>query len=140
MVCVHVLLFSVLLSPPLAGKLLWELIEPVELRTAALLDFLREIDATLHYDVVPIYNPYGPTIEDSRLQCLYVSEETMRGGKRVNEEREKRVSLGFKLGGTWLSGTVQDAPKGDALKMYVLLIRESDIGNCFCAFHFVLLF
>lgn len=74
----------------LKGKLLWELIEPVELRTAALLDFLREIDATLHYDVVPIYNPYGPTIEDSRLQCLYVSEETMKGGKRVNEEREKR--------------------------------------------------
>lgn len=74
----------------LKGKLLWELIEPVEARMCALLDFLHDIDATLHYDVQPIYNPYGPTIEDDNLECLYVSEETMKGGRLVNEERARR--------------------------------------------------
>ncbi|XP_054932783.1 bifunctional coenzyme A synthase isoform X2 [Dermacentor andersoni] len=74
----------------LKGKLLWELIEPVETRMHALLDFLHDIDTTLHYDVTPIYNPYGPTIEDNDLECLYVSEETMKGGRLVNEERARR--------------------------------------------------
>ncbi|CAN8021394.1 unnamed protein product [Ixodes persulcatus] len=71
-------------------KLLWELIEPLNVRVQALLEFLQEVDPTVHYDVVPIYDPYGPTIVDRNLECLYVSEETMKGGRKVNEERAKQ--------------------------------------------------
>ncbi|CAN7996856.1 unnamed protein product [Ixodes hexagonus] len=74
----------------LAGKLLWELIEPLYVRVQALLEFLQEVDTTVHYDVRPIYDPYGPTIVDRQLECLYVSEETMKGGRKVNEERAGR--------------------------------------------------
>lgn len=74
----------------LKGKLLWELIEPIDVRMQTLVDFLKEVDTTLQYDVMPIYEPYGPTIVDPDLECLYVSEETLKGGRRVNEERAKR--------------------------------------------------
>ncbi|XP_064456272.1 bifunctional coenzyme A synthase-like isoform X2 [Ornithodoros turicata] len=74
----------------LKGKLLWELIEPIEVRIKVLTEFLEEVDSTLKYDVMPIYDPYGPTIVDPNLKCLYVSDETLKGGKRVNEERAKR--------------------------------------------------
>lgn len=49
------------------------------------------MDPTLTYDVTPIYDPYGPTIQDPSLQCLYVSDETIKGGHKVNEERAKKV-------------------------------------------------
>lgn len=78
-----------------AGKLLWELIEPVNIRMQALHDFLEEVDSTLRYDIVPIYEPYGPTIVDKELKCLYVSEETLKGGRKVNEARAERVSAHF---------------------------------------------
>ncbi|XP_003744287.1 bifunctional coenzyme A synthase [Galendromus occidentalis] len=72
------------------NKLLWELIEPLEVRIDALKKCLRDMDPTLNYDVTPIYDPYGPTIQDPSLECLYVSDETIKGGHKVNEERAKK--------------------------------------------------
>lgn len=82
-------MLNLVLLPP--GKVLWELIEPLEDRMRTLESCLRDMDPTLRYEIVPIYDPYGPTIQDSSLQCLYVSDETIRGGVKVNEERAKRV-------------------------------------------------
>ncbi|XP_009992491.1 PREDICTED: bifunctional coenzyme A synthase [Chaetura pelagica] len=72
----------------LAARLvLAELIEPYELRAAKLREFLEDVKPSLRYDIVPLVDPYGPSITDPDLQCLVVSEETRRGGEAVNKKR-----------------------------------------------------
>ncbi|XP_003740269.1 bifunctional coenzyme A synthase [Galendromus occidentalis] len=72
------------------SKVLWELIEPLEVRMSALRKCLNDMDPTLKYDILPIYEPFGPTIRDRSLQCLCVSDETIKGGLKVNEERANK--------------------------------------------------
>lgn len=50
------------------AKLLWELIEPCSDRMCSVRDFLQDIDPGLQYDIVPIYDPFGPTKEDPNFQ------------------------------------------------------------------------
>ncbi|XP_062451319.1 bifunctional coenzyme A synthase [Rhea pennata] len=71
----------------LRNKVLKELIEPYELRVAKLREFLLDVEPSLHYDIVPLLDPYGPSITDPELQCIVVSEETRKGGEAVNKKR-----------------------------------------------------
>ncbi|NXN55117.1 COASY synthase, partial [Rynchops niger] len=68
-------------------KVLAELIEPYEVRAAKLREFLEDVKPSLRYDIVPLADPYGPSVTDPDLQCLVVSEETRRGGEAVNKKR-----------------------------------------------------
>lgn len=82
----------VLLRPPgAADKILPELIEPYELRAAKLREFLEDVKPSLCYDIVPLADPFGPSVTDPNLQCLVVSEETRRGGEAVNKKRLENV-------------------------------------------------
>ncbi|XP_067144110.1 bifunctional coenzyme A synthase [Centruroides vittatus] len=74
----------------LKKKILWELIKPIDQRISALKEFLTDIDPTISYNIVPIYDPFGPSIEVPGYDCIIVTEETLKGGYRVNEERKKR--------------------------------------------------
>ncbi|RWS29212.1 bifunctional coenzyme A synthase-like protein [Leptotrombidium deliense] len=71
-------------------KSLWELIAPVEQRINDLRDYLQDIDCSLKLTIVPISDPFGPAIEDENLDCLIVSEETVPGGKKINEIRQNK--------------------------------------------------
>ncbi|XP_073539682.1 bifunctional coenzyme A synthase isoform X2 [Phyllobates terribilis] len=71
----------------LDNKVLKELIEPYETRVEKLSQFLVDVKPSLGYDVVPISDPYGPSITDPELNCIVVSEETQRGGQSVNKRR-----------------------------------------------------
>ncbi|CAH2269455.1 jg6497 [Pararge aegeria aegeria] len=75
------------------SKSLWELIEPVEKRIKAVLDFLTDINPDLEYNVCPIQDVYGPTKEDPRFQLIVVSEETKRGALKINEKRKENGLL-----------------------------------------------
>lgn len=55
----------------ISAKKLWELIEPVEKRVAAVLAFLNDINPNLEYNVLPIQDIYGPTKDDPRYQASY---------------------------------------------------------------------
>ncbi|XP_049873172.1 bifunctional coenzyme A synthase isoform X2 [Pectinophora gossypiella] len=70
-------------------KKLWELIEPVEKRIEAVLNFLKDVNPDLEYNVLPIQDVYGPTKDDPKFQLLVVSEETVRGAQKVNEKRRE---------------------------------------------------
>lgn len=72
------------------GKILPELILPVEQRIAELREFLLDIDNTLQYDIVPIDDPFGPTQHDPDMDMIVVSAETLRGGQKVNEIRASK--------------------------------------------------
>lgn len=87
-------------SPPSwhpADKVLPELIEPYELRAAKLREFLEDVKPSLCYDIVPLADPFGPSVTDPDLQCLVVSEETHRGGEAVNKKRLENVILMLEL-------------------------------------------
>ncbi|XP_046825866.1 bifunctional coenzyme A synthase [Vespa crabro] len=71
----------------LTGKLLWELIEPCSKRITDVKDFLEDVDSSLTYDIVPINDMYGPTKDDPTFEMIVVSEETRRGGDKVNSLR-----------------------------------------------------
>jgi len=70
-----------------SGKILWELIEPCTQRISKVKEFLEDVDSSITYDIVPITDMYGPTKEDPTFEMIVVSEETKRGGDKVNEIR-----------------------------------------------------
>lgn len=74
----------------LSGKLLWELIQPCSQRISNITNFLEDVDPSLTYNVVPITDMYGPTKDDPTFDMLVVSEETKRGGDKVNSLRLQR--------------------------------------------------
>ncbi|XP_034947383.1 bifunctional coenzyme A synthase [Chelonus insularis] len=74
----------------IVNKILWELIEPCERRIDAVKNFLQDIDSSLSYDVVPINDIYGPTQYDPTFEMIVVSEETQRGGQKINELRSQK--------------------------------------------------
>lgn len=82
-----------------ADKVLAELIEPYEVRAAKLREFLEDVNPSLRYDIVPLVDPYGPSVTDPDLQCLVVSEETRRGGEAVNKKRVENVMPAQEPGG-----------------------------------------
>ncbi|GBP50215.1 Bifunctional coenzyme A synthase [Eumeta japonica] len=71
------------------SKKLWELIESVEERIQALLNFLVDVNPDIEYNVLPIQDMYGPTKDDPKIQMLVLSEETVKGGIKVNEKRKE---------------------------------------------------
>ncbi|XP_076245158.1 bifunctional Phosphopantetheine adenylyltransferase - Dephospho-CoA kinase [Calliopsis andreniformis] len=88
--CTEKLTVGVTDTNMLHGKLLWELIEPCSNRIQNIIDFLEDIDSTLEYNVVPINDMYGPTKDDPTFEMIVVSEETKRGGIKINEVRKER--------------------------------------------------
>ncbi|XP_015599142.1 bifunctional coenzyme A synthase [Cephus cinctus] len=88
--CTKKLTVGVTETNMLSGKILWELIEPCSKRIKSVREFLEDVDPSLSYDVVPIYDMYGPTKDDPTFEMIVVSEETKRGGDKVNEIREQR--------------------------------------------------
>ena len=76
----------------LKHKILYELIDSVENRIENLKSYLIDVNDNINYNIVPIYDHFGPSIEIEQLECLVVSEETLRGGEKVNEKRiEKKL-------------------------------------------------
>ncbi|KAM9560620.1 bifunctional coenzyme A synthase isoform 1-T1 [Salvelinus alpinus] len=71
----------------LKKKVLKELIEPYALRVQRLHEFLQDVKPSLQYEIVPLSDPFGPSVIDPQLQCIVVSEETRRGGEAVNKKR-----------------------------------------------------
>lgn len=71
------------------GKILWELVEPIEARVEGVRKFLTDVCSSLNYNIVPIQDPFGPTKSDPTMNMIVVSAETLRGGEKINELREK---------------------------------------------------
>ncbi|KAL0984428.1 hypothetical protein UPYG_G00141350 [Umbra pygmaea] len=71
----------------LKKKVLRELIEPYALRVQRLREFLLDVKPSLEYDIVPLSDPFGPSVIEAQLECIVVSEETRKGGEAVNKKR-----------------------------------------------------
>ena len=72
-------------------KILRELIQPCQKRIELVTEFLQDVDPSLkEYRVIPIHDPFGPSIEDPSLNLIVGSQETEKGCQKVNEERNTR--------------------------------------------------
>ena len=84
------LLIGVSRGPLLDNKELKDLVHPIELRTRRLFQTLNSLRPSVAYQIVPIDDPFGPSITDPDLQCIVVSKETERGGQSVNKRRVEK--------------------------------------------------
>ncbi|KAJ8024780.1 Bifunctional coenzyme A synthase [Holothuria leucospilota] len=77
-------------------KILHELIQPCQTRIDDVYNFLWEVKPWIaHKDIiVPIVDPFGPSIVEVDMGCIVVSQETKKGGAAVNKRRvEKGLSV-----------------------------------------------
>ena len=74
----------------LSKKRYAEHLQSEETRCSAVKDFLATLRPGLDVSIQLIGDAYGPSVTDSRLTAIVVSEETLAGGKAVNEERARR--------------------------------------------------
>lgn len=79
------------------NKTLFELIEKPEIRIEKLGDYLNDVDPYINYNIVKISDPFGPAIVDESLQSIIVSEETLRGGTKINEIRSEKGMTQLKV-------------------------------------------
>ena len=78
-------------GPLLKSKVLSELIKPIDVRVSEVEAYLSDVKPWIKHKVVPITDVYGPTAWDEDLECLVVSPETVRGGEKINQERQRKV-------------------------------------------------
>ncbi|KAL5006772.1 hypothetical protein ScPMuIL_015578 [Solemya velum] len=71
-------------------KVLHELIEDIAKRKGNVLNFLEDVKPGLKFEVVPIHDVNGPTDYDPDLQCLVLSQETIKGGPMINSLRKDK--------------------------------------------------
>ncbi|XP_063964671.1 bifunctional coenzyme A synthase-like [Lytechinus pictus] len=82
-------------GPMLEKKTLMELILPLKQRLEDVTGFIKDVKPCLLHSeaVVPITDPFGPSIVVPDIECIVVSEETRKGGDSVNKRRvEKNMS------------------------------------------------
>ena len=54
-------------------------------------EFIQDVDRSLQqYTIVPITDPFGPSIVDPNLQLIIGSKETEKGCNKVNNVRNER--------------------------------------------------
>jgi pantetheine-phosphate adenylyltransferase len=66
-------------DPLLVKKDYREVLESIDVRIAAVREFLELFKRAVKYDIVPIADVYGPTASDPNIQVLIVSKETVSG-------------------------------------------------------------
>lgn len=78
--------------------------DPYRKRRRELASFLKKEGILQRSKIVPLDNPYGPTINDSSVRALVVSRATKRMADRINRIRRRRglkplsiVSIGMVL-------------------------------------------
>jgi len=77
-------------SISIQSKTLNHLIEPYEDRINHIRDFLRKIGAGDRATIVPLNDPYGPTLTDPNIDVLIVSTQTRSGGEAINAARSEK--------------------------------------------------
>lgn len=82
------LLIGVTADEMLATKSDRSLMQPLDDRVRAVREFLAEVAPALDVQLVPITDPFGPSITDPDLQAIVVSTETIKGAQAVNAKRE----------------------------------------------------
>jgi len=57
-------------------------------RLAEVKSFLANLGVSERAEIIPLNNPYGPTVTDKCIQAVVVSEETRTTANKINEQRK----------------------------------------------------
>ena len=60
----------------------------MDYRIGAVEEFLKDVTNGVTVDVQEIRDPFGPAIVLEDLDCIIVSDETVKGGLAVNQKRK----------------------------------------------------
>ncbi|UCD96582.1 MAG: pantetheine-phosphate adenylyltransferase [Candidatus Bathyarchaeota archaeon] len=63
-------------------------IAPFAVRLEELKAFLRRHNWRDQGEIVPLYDPYGPAATSTSIEAIVVSQETLPGAHRINNERK----------------------------------------------------
>jgi len=63
-------------------------------RRKDLFKFLEDVNASLRAEIIPLNDPYGPTVTNGNIEALVVSSETVGKASKINALRRER---GYKL-------------------------------------------
>lgn len=69
------------------SKVMVEAIEPFEVRAEAVKAFCRSLPLKNKVDVVPLTDPYGPTVFNTSIEALAVTTNTESGARMINKKR-----------------------------------------------------
>lgn len=64
------------------------MVQPLETRLVGVTDFLIDICPELEQNVVSISDPFGPAVIDPSMNLIVVSEETLKGGQKINDSNK----------------------------------------------------
>jgi len=66
---------------------------PYNVRLEEVKTFLNDLNVAERAEIIPLNDPFGPTVTDTCIQALVVSEETKLSAGKINE---KRTEAGLK--------------------------------------------
>jgi pantetheine-phosphate adenylyltransferase len=67
-----------------------EVMESFEVRKQSVLKFLKLSAEHLDFTLIPITDPFGPTITEPSFDAMVLSAETISGGNIINEKRVEK--------------------------------------------------
>jgi pantetheine-phosphate adenylyltransferase len=88
--CARHIVIGVIVDPHPHQKQFPQSIEPYEQRVIAVKNYCQTIAVSSRVEIVPLHDSFGPTINDSSIDCLVVSEMTNETAQYINRERVKR--------------------------------------------------
>lgn len=93
-ICTEILTIGVTDESMLGKKTLAELIRPLHVRVEDVKGYVnnlcKEQGKKLTLNIQPIFDPFGPAITDDTISAIVVSQETISGGKKINEIRKSK--------------------------------------------------
>lgn len=70
------------------SKILSQIIEPLEIRTNIVSNYLSASQSQVLFSTIPLKDPFGPTLNDNSIQAIVVTSHTKPGADRINQERK----------------------------------------------------
>jgi len=127
------LLVGVSEGPLLTDKTLGDVLLPFAQRQERLSHYLASTRPGIQYEIVPIEDPFGPSIVDEALECIVVSKETEKGGASVNRRRAAKGMRELAIDVVGLVGAEEssDSSKGEEDKLSSTGSRKRVLGR-FC--------
>lgn len=77
-------------EPLLKNKAYKELITSYPERESQVQELINILNPKLNTQIIPLYDPYGPTISDPKVDCIVVSDETKGVVEDINQRRRSK--------------------------------------------------